>query len=145
MNFTQPKEQQRAEILERQQRLKMAGSAQAYVRGSAVKFSEWLNPARGRVPEGPPVWICGDCHTSNLGPVSDAEGKVEIEIRDLDQTGIRNPAHDLIRLALSLSMAARSSDLPGVATALMPEQMMIGCSHPWRVDLRNLLHGHDEK
>jgi uncharacterized protein (DUF2252 family) len=126
MKFTQPKEQQRAEILQRQQRLKMARSAQAYVRGSTVKFYEWLKTAEGKVPEGPPIWICGDCHLGNLGPVSDAEGNVEIEIRDLDQTVIGNPAHDLIRLALSLSMTARSSDLPGVTTALMLEQMIIG-------------------
>jgi uncharacterized protein (DUF2252 family) len=126
MKFTQPKERQRAEILQRQQRLKMARCAQAYVRGSTVKFYEWLKTAKGKVPEGPPIWICGDCHFGNLGPVSDAEGNVEIEIRDLDQTVIGNPAHDLIRLSLSLSMAARSSDLPGVTTALMLEQMMIG-------------------
>jgi len=126
MKFAQPKEQQRPEILQRQQRLKMARSAQAYVRGSTVKFYEWLKTAKGKVPEGPPIWICGDCHLGNLGPVSDAEGNVEIEIRDLDQTVIGNPAHDLIRLALSLSMAARSSDLPGVTTALMLEQIMIG-------------------
>jgi uncharacterized protein (DUF2252 family) len=128
MKFSQPKEKQRAEILERQQRLKMARSAQAYVRGSTVKFYEWLESAKGKVPEGPPIWICGDCHVGNLGPVSDAKGNVEIEIRDLDQTVIGNPAHDLIRLALSLSMAARSSDLPGVTTALMLEQIMIGYS-----------------
>ena len=126
MKFAQPKERQRPEILQRQQRLKMARSAQAYVRGSTVKFYEWLKTAKGKVPEGPPIWICGDCHLGNLGPVSDAEGNVEIEIRDLDQAVIGNPAHDLIRLALSLSMAARSSDLPGVTTALMLEQIMIG-------------------
>jgi uncharacterized protein (DUF2252 family) len=39
---------------------------------------------------------------------------------------IGNPNHDLIRLALSLSSAARGSDLPGVTTAHMLEQMMIG-------------------
>jgi uncharacterized protein (DUF2252 family) len=43
-----------------------------------------------------------------------------------DQTVIGNPNHDLIRLALSLSSAARGSDLPGVTTAHMLEQMMIG-------------------
>jgi len=128
MQFSPPNEHQRAEILHRQQRLKMARSAQAYVRGSTVKFYEWLETAKGKVPEGPSIWICGDCHIGNLGPVSDSEGKVEIEIRDLDQTVIGNPAHDLIRLALSLSMAARSSDLPGVTTALMLEQMMTGYS-----------------
>jgi uncharacterized protein (DUF2252 family) len=126
MKFSQPKEGQRAEILQRQQRLKMASSAQAYVRGSALSFYKWLQTAEGKVPEGPPIWICGDCHIGNLGPVSDSEGNVEIEIRDLDQTVIGNPAHDLVRLALSLAMAARGSDLPGVTTALMLEQVIAG-------------------
>src|SRR5580658_9178722 len=128
MKFASPKRHQRANVLERQQRLKMARSAQAYVRGTTIKFYEWLETAKGRVPEGPPIWICGDCHLGNLGPIADSAGNVEIEIRDLDQTVIGNPAHDLIRLALSLSMAARSSDLPGVTTALMLEQMMVGYS-----------------
>src|ERR1700735_248437 len=107
----------------------MAESAHAYVRGNTVKFYEWLNSASAAklVPHGPPIWICGDCHVGNLGPVANAEGKVEIAIRDLDQTVIGNPAHDLIRLSLSLAMAARSSDLPGVTTALMIEQVVLGC------------------
>jgi len=105
----------------------MAVSAHAYVRGNTLKFYEWLGSLkRGTLPEGPPIWICGDCHVGNLGPVASAEGKVEIEIRDLDQTVIGNPAHDLIRLALSLATAARGSDLPGVSTALMMEEMIVG-------------------
>jgi uncharacterized protein (DUF2252 family) len=105
----------------------MATSAHAYVRGNTLKFYEWLESLdRGTLPEGPDVWICGDCHVGNLGPVASAEGKVEIEIRDLDQTVIGNPAHDLIRLALSLATAARGSDLPGVSTALMMEEMIVG-------------------
>ena len=124
--FSQPKLTERAQLLQRQQQLKMARSAHAYVRGNTLKFYEWLETAEGKVPEGPPIWICGDCHVGNLGPVADAEGKVEIEIRDLDQTVIGNPAHDLIRLALSLATASRGSDLPGVTTARMLEQMMVG-------------------
>ena len=62
----------------------------------------------------------------NLGPIASAEGKVAIQIRDLDQTVIGNPAHDLIRLTLSLATAARGSDLPGVTTAKMLEQMLEG-------------------
>ena len=126
MKFSPPKQHQRSEILQRQQRLKMARSAHAYVRGNTVKFYQWLETAKGKVPDGPPIWICGDCHVGNLGPVSDSDGNVEIEIRDLDQTVIGNPAHDLIRLALSLAMAARSSDLPGVTTALMMERIILG-------------------
>lgn len=105
----------------------MARSAHAYVRGNTLKFYEWLGSLeRGALPEGPLIWICGDCHVGNLGPVASSKGKVEIEIRDLDQTVIGNPAHDLIRLALSLATAARGSDLPGVSTALMMEEMIVG-------------------
>jgi uncharacterized protein (DUF2252 family) len=58
--------------------------------------------------------------------VADADGHIRIHIRDLDQTVIGNPTYDLIRLGLSLASAARGSDLPGVATALMLESIMDG-------------------
>jgi uncharacterized protein (DUF2252 family) len=113
--------------LEERRTLKMASSAHAYVRGSTVQFYQWLQDRGARaVPKGPSVWICGDCHAGNLGPIADAQGKIHVQIRDLDQTVIGNPNHDLIRLALSLASAARGSNLPGVTTAHMIEQMMIG-------------------
>ncbi len=114
-------------VLAERRNMKMARSAHAYMRGNTIKFYEWLESARGKsLPEGPAVWICGDCHVGNLGPVANLEGKVNIQIRDLDQTVIGNPAHDLIRLGLSLATAARSSDLPGVTTARMIEEMVDG-------------------
>lgn len=124
-----PRPDDRAPVLVERRRRKMARSAHAYVRGATQKFYEWLD-AQGRaaLPEGPAVWICGDCHLGNLGPVADVHGRVSIQIRDLDQTVIGNPAHDLIRLALSLATAARGSDLPGVTTARMMEQMVEGYS-----------------
>jgi uncharacterized protein (DUF2252 family) len=106
--------------------LKMARSAHAYVRGSTVKFYEWLKASSGGVPEGPQIWICGDCHMGNLGPLADNKGRVAVQIRDLDQTVVGNPAHDLIRLGLSLASAARGSDLPGVTTARIIEQLIFG-------------------
>ena len=113
--------------LEERRALKMASSAHAYVRGSTVQFYRWLEECGSRaVPQGPPVWICGDCHAGNLGPLADANGKTHVQIRDVDQTVIGNPNHDLIRLALSLCSAARGSDLPGVTAANMLEQMMVG-------------------
>jgi uncharacterized protein (DUF2252 family) len=117
----------RSRILEERRAMKMASSAHAYVRGSTVQFYEWLEARENRaVPEGPPVWICGDCHAGNLGPIAAADGTIHVQIRDVDQTVIGNPNHDLIRLALSLACAARGSDLPGVTTAHMLEQMMTG-------------------
>lgn len=122
-----PRPSARLEPLNQLRNLKMARSAHAYVRGSTVQFYEWLHTQSGRrLPSGPPVWICGDCHAGNLGPTGDLKGRIDIHIRDLDQTVIGNPVHDLVRLALSLATAARGSDLPGVATARMLEEMMQG-------------------
>jgi uncharacterized protein (DUF2252 family) len=125
----------RGAALASQQTLKMARSAHAYVRGSTVQFYEWLDAQKsGALPEGPPVWICGDCHAGNLGPVAGTDGRIAIQIRDLDQTVIGNPTHDLIRLALSLSTASRGSDLPGVTTARILEQVIEGYQAALRQD-----------
>jgi Uncharacterized protein conserved in bacteria (DUF2252) len=116
----------RQALLARTRNLKMAQSSHRYVRGRTIKFYEWLESADVKVPAGPAIWICGDCHTGNLGPLADAKGRVAIQIRDLDQTVIGNPVHDLIRLGLSLASAARSSDLPGVTTAKILEELIAG-------------------
>lgn len=122
-----PAPDERAAVLERARNKKMARSPHAFVRGNTVQFYEWLSSLEGvRLPHGPPVWICGDCHVGNLGPVAEATGRVRIQIRDLDHTVIGNPAHDLIRLALSLASAARGSGLAGVTTARMLEALMDG-------------------
>ncbi len=131
----------RQSLLKSRQVLKMARSAHAYVRGSTVKFYEWLEKQkRGTLPEGPAVWICGDCHAGNLGPLADADGNIRVQIRDLDQTVIGNPSHDLIRLALSLATASRGSNLPGVTAAKMMEAMIEGYQDALRSqeDLRDM-------
>lgn len=129
----------RAAALNVQQTLKMARSAHAYVRGSTIKFYEWLeDQKRGTLPEGPPVWICGDCHAGNLGPVAAVDGRVAIQVRDLDQTVIGNPADDIIRLALSLATASRGSDLPGVTTAHILEQVIEGYQAALRRDVEQV-------
>ena len=98
---------ERGSALRQSRNLKIAESAHAYVRGNTLKFYEWLaaSDRRSKVPQGPPIWICGDCHVGNLGPLADTDGEIDIEIRDLDQTVIGNPAHDLIRLGLSFDRA----------------------------------------
>ena len=122
-----PKPDARMELLAARRNAKMARSADAYVRGSTSKFYEWLDGMESdALPQGPAVWICGDCHAGNIGPVANAQGRVEIQIRDLDQTVIGNPAHDLIRLGLSLATAARGSDLSGVITVRMMEALADG-------------------
>jgi uncharacterized protein (DUF2252 family) len=128
---------QRQAALDHLRNQKMAASAHAYVRGSTARFYAWLEASdRPAVPDGPALWICGDCHVGNLGPVGSVRGKIAIEIRDFDQTVIGNPAHDLIRLGLSLAMAARGSDLPGVTTARMIERMIVGYEAAFAADAR---------
>jgi uncharacterized protein (DUF2252 family) len=123
--WTSPED--RAGVLEAARTRKMAQSSHRFVRGNTEQFYEWLaSDAAPGVPEGPAIWICGDCHVGNLGPVGDASGEIQVEIRDLDQTVIGNPAHDLIRLALSLASAARGSNLPGVTTARILEAVIEG-------------------
>lgn len=126
---------ERQASLVKQRNLKMARSSHAFVRGNTVQFYEWLSALKtGTLPEGPAVWICGDCHVGNLGPVANASGRIQVQIRDLDQTVIGNPAHDLIRLGLSLASAARGSDLPGVTTARMIEDMVEGYEAAFQPD-----------
>jgi uncharacterized protein (DUF2252 family) len=132
----------RAPRLSAQRNLKMAASAHAYVRGSTVQFYQWLEDSnRAALPEGPEAWICGDCHIGNLGPLGAADGELAIQIRDLDQSVIGNPVHDLIRLALSLATAARGSDLPGVTTAHIIERMIEGYEQAFTDDAGEQPHG----
>ncbi|MDD5268463.1 MAG: DUF2252 family protein [Methylococcales bacterium] len=122
-----PSPDKRREILIARRNKKMALSPHAYMRGNTTQYYEWLHNQRGHsLPHGPAIWICGDCHLGNLGPLAGADGKVDVQIRDFDQTVIGNPAHDLLRLALSLATAARDSNLPGVVTAHMLEHLMEG-------------------
>jgi uncharacterized protein (DUF2252 family) len=128
-----PKPAERAAMLTGQRRLKMARSPHAYVRGNTAQFYEWIVDTHGdSLPHGPAIWICGDCHTGNLGPIANQDGKVEVHIRDLDQTVIGNPAHDLIRLGLSLATAARGSSLSGLTIVHMLEALAAGYESAFR-------------
>jgi uncharacterized protein (DUF2252 family) len=109
--------EERSPLLSARREAKMTASAHAYVRGSTKRFYEWLDSAQGRsLPDAPRIWIGGDCHIGNLGPVAAKDGGIAIELRDLDQTVVGSPAHDVVRLCLSLAMAVRASGLPGAIT-----------------------------
>lgn len=88
----------------------MARSPHAYVRGNTVRYYEWIERLEAARSRGAGYLDLGDCHVGNLGAIGKRRGKIEIQIRDLDHW---NPAHDLIRLSLSIASAARGSDLPG--------------------------------
>ncbi len=130
----------RLALLREKQSFKMARSAHAYVRGSTARFYEWIGDNALSVPAGPPVWICGDCHSGNLGPLGAADGRLALQLRDLDQTVVGNPAWDLMRLLLSLASAARGMDLAGVTTLHMIEAGCRGYAHGLRAPHVELRH-----
>jgi uncharacterized protein (DUF2252 family) len=56
----------RTNVLRDFQNLKMARSPHAFIRGTTAQFYRWLDePKKGTLPEGPAIWICGDCHVSS--------------------------------------------------------------------------------
>ncbi|MGT2477702.1 DUF2252 family protein [Paraburkholderia terrae] len=70
-----PRPECRQPQLAARRRQEMARSAHAYARGSASLFYQWLGDQKaGALPDGPAVWIGGDCHLGNLGLVSGAGG-----------------------------------------------------------------------
>ena len=92
-----------------------------------MKFYEWLEvQKRGTLSEGLAVWILRRLSCRQSWTAGDANGKIRVQIRDLDQTVVGNPSHDLIRVALSLATASRGSNLPGVTAAKMMESMIQG-------------------
>lgn len=118
---------ERKPLLDARREGKMTSSAHAYVRGSTKRFYEWLVSSRGQeLPKAPSIWIGGDCHVGNLGALATKDGGIEFELRDLDQTVIGSPAHDVVRLALSMAMAVRASALPGMVTARVVEAIARG-------------------
>ena len=67
---------ERAGALRESRNLKMAGSAHAYVRGNTRKFYEWLDTTdSSKVPQGPPIWICGNPRL----PYPEAAKRAELE------------------------------------------------------------------
>ena len=63
----------KADVLEQRWSEKTAGSAHAFVRGNTIQHYKLLNELPP-LPDGPPIWICGDCHVGNLGPIADRDG-----------------------------------------------------------------------
>jgi uncharacterized protein (DUF2252 family) len=122
-----PETGREAELLRSRRLCKIAASPLSYVRGSTARFYEWLADfPPDALPQGPPIWICGDCHLGNIGALADSEGRVRMQIRDLDQTVISNPAYDLVRLTLSLVTAGLTAPLSGIAVARMIEAIALG-------------------
>jgi uncharacterized protein (DUF2252 family) len=113
-----PSPKERAEHLSVFRSFKMALDVHAFVRARADLFYRALaDGLDDAIPGGDPIWICGDAHGENLGAVADVHGNASLDLNDLDETVQGWAAHDVLRLALDMVVAARSyEELRGVET-----------------------------
>lgn len=123
-----PSPKQRAEHLAALKAWKMALDAHAFVRASAGLFYRSLADGLDEtIPGADPIWISGDCHGENLGAVGNAHGTANLDLNDLDETVVGWAAHDLVRLALDMTVAARSyEELRGVETVAIVAAVLEG-------------------
>lgn len=101
------------ERLERKWKL-LAGSANAFFRGTAAVFFEDLAKERAQLPEAPMGWICGDAHVENFGVFKGANRLVYFDFNDFDEAALAPVTWELVRYATSLDLCGRDLRLPMV-------------------------------
>ncbi len=90
----------------------MRESAHAFFRGTAPHFHARVAHVAGEVPASPLVWCCGDLHLENVGAYRGANRLTYFDIAEVDEGALAPVAWELLRLATSIRIAARTSGLP---------------------------------
>ena len=123
-----PSPKERAQHLATLRAWKMAVEVHAFVRARADLFYESLAAGLDDgIPGADPIWISGDAHGENLGAVADVHGNASLDLNDLDETVLGWAAHDVLRLALDMTVAARSyEELRGVETIAIVASVLEG-------------------
>ncbi len=86
---------------------RMRSSPFVFLRGTAHLFYEdW--PRRSPLNGAPKTWICGDLHLENFGGYTAADGQLHFDISDFDETALAPVTWELVRLCVSLLLAASS-------------------------------------
>jgi uncharacterized protein (DUF2252 family) len=131
-----PSPARRADVLKDMRHRKMAKSLSSFIRGNTEHYYAWLQGEVAQaLPDGPSIWIGGDCHFGNLGPTGEIDDEVELAMRDFDQTVIGNPVHDLIRLNLSLLGLALSAGRSGQSVIELTESLVDGYADAFRPEV----------
>lgn len=123
-----PSPKERAQHLATLRAWKMAVEVHAFVRARADLFYESLAAGLDEgIPGADPIWISGDAHGENLGAVADVHGNAMLDLNDLDETVRGWAAHDVLRLALDMTVASRSyEELRGVETVAIVAAVLEG-------------------
>jgi uncharacterized protein (DUF2252 family) len=109
---------------------RMQASALGFLRGAAPLYYDILKerPELGEGPAGE-GWLAGDLHVENFGayrpePLGSAADRVAFDLNDFDDA-FRGPWRlDVIRLATSLILLARSRGIPGADAIKLAESLI---------------------
>ena len=92
-------------------RAAMRESAHAFFRGTAPLFYTRLAQHASEIPASPLMWCSGDLHLENVGAYRGDNRLTYFDITDFDEGALAPVAWELVRLATSIRIAARTSSL----------------------------------
>jgi len=97
---------------------RMAASAFSYLRGAAAVMASDLGAAPN---SGLRVQLCGDAHLSNLGLFAAPDRRLVFDLNDFDETNPGPFEWDVIRLATSFEVAARTAGHSNTYAGRLPK------------------------
>ena len=89
----------------------MCKSPFAFFRGTAHLFWEDIAARSGALPDGPPVWACGDLHFENFGSFQGDNGLSYFDLNDFDEAALAPATWEVSRFVASAYVAAPSLNL----------------------------------
>jgi uncharacterized protein (DUF2252 family) len=94
-----------------------------FFRGTAHLFFEDI-PSSSFLWKAPAVWICGDLHLENFGSYKGDNRIAYFNINDFDESVLASPLLDVVRLIISLRIAAVNLKIP-VETAYQLSSLFV--------------------
>ena len=92
----------------------MRANAFSFLRGTCHLFHERMIEQK-LAPKGPSAWICGDLHLENFGTYLGDNGLTYFDVNDFDEAICAPHSWDILRLAVSVMVAAPVIGLSGSA------------------------------
>ncbi|MFT3734996.1 MAG: DUF2252 family protein [Rhodocyclaceae bacterium] len=105
----------------------------AFLRGTAWLFNSRL-PAIAALRDAPLAWACGDLHLENFGSYRGDNGLVYFDINDFDEARLAPATLDLLRLLVSVHVAA-----PGLE--ITPDEAGLLCAQTLETWIATLASG----
>lgn len=91
--------------------LNMSASAFSFLRATFYRWAQLWPKKCKALSQWPAVLVVGDLHVENFGTWRDSEGRLIWGINDFDETSFMSYANDLVRLAVSASLAIKANHL----------------------------------